>query len=261
MTSITLDLEEQEVLLRKERAQNEPLKIKILNEAYFPFTDYEVTGATNVHYFVEVRSLGEKINACSCPDFHVNTLGMCKHIEGVLHFIKKRGKKVETQLIRTEIFLDLKTQEVCVRYPDSSESMKSLIDPYFSAAQVLLSDPLNGLSSLEKTLSDTLGEIASKVRISNYLKSWVSERQLAMSCETDKRLFLSDVQAGKRSLQMLSCKLFPYQEEGMLHLAFKGRAILADEMGLGKTIQAIAAAELLHRLGRVKRVSWSLRLL
>jgi superfamily II DNA or RNA helicase len=48
--------------------------------------------------------------------------------------------------------------------------------------------------------------------------------------------------------------LFPYQREGMLHLAFTERALLADEMGLGKTIQAIAACALLKRLGRAERV-------
>ena len=46
--------------------------------------------------------------------------------------------------------------------------------------------------------------------------------------------------------------LFPYQREGMLHLAFTERALLADEMGLGKTIQAIAACALLHRLGQAR---------
>jgi superfamily II DNA or RNA helicase len=48
--------------------------------------------------------------------------------------------------------------------------------------------------------------------------------------------------------------LFPYQRDGMLHLAFTERALLADEMGLGKTIQAIAACALLHRLGQARRV-------
>src|SRR5215831_10366981 len=48
--------------------------------------------------------------------------------------------------------------------------------------------------------------------------------------------------------------LYPYQREGMLHLAFTERALLADEMGLGKTIQAIAACALLHRLGQAHRV-------
>ncbi|MGH8472905.1 MAG: DEAD/DEAH box helicase, partial [Gammaproteobacteria bacterium] len=53
---------------------------------------------------------------------------------------------------------------------------------------------------------------------------------------------------------MLRAPLYPYQQEGMLHLAFSGRALLADEMGLGKTIQAIAACELLRRLRGIERV-------
>ena len=48
--------------------------------------------------------------------------------------------------------------------------------------------------------------------------------------------------------------LYPYQRDGMLHLAFNERALLADEMGLGKTIQAIAACALLHRLGKASHV-------
>ena len=47
--------------------------------------------------------------------------------------------------------------------------------------------------------------------------------------------------------------LYPYQREGMRHLAFNERSLLADEMGLGKTIQAIAACALLHRLGKAER--------
>jgi len=55
-------------------------------------------------------------------------------------------------------------------------------------------------------------------------------------------------------MQMLSTPLYPYQEEGMLHLTFQGRDILSDEMGLGKTTQAIAAAEFLRRLHNIQRV-------
>jgi len=48
--------------------------------------------------------------------------------------------------------------------------------------------------------------------------------------------------------------LYPYQREGMLHLAFGERALLADEMGLGKTIQAVAACALLKYFGKAARV-------
>jgi superfamily II DNA or RNA helicase len=62
------------------------------------------------------------------------------------------------------------------------------------------------------------------------------------------------VQSGDWPAQETAVPLFPYQREGMLHLAFTERALLADEMGLGKTIQAIAACALLHRLGKARRV-------
>ena len=53
---------------------------------------------------------------------------------------------------------------------------------------------------------------------------------------------------------ILKQPLYPYQQQGMLHLVEKARALLADEMGLGKTIQAIAACVLLAQLGKVKKV-------
>ena len=62
------------------------------------------------------------------------------------------------------------------------------------------------------------------------------------------------MQSGEWPAHETKVPLFPYQREGMLHLAFTERALLADEMGLGKTIQAIAACALLHRLGQATRV-------
>ena len=259
---MTTATQEQEIKLREERAEKHPLQIKILHEKYFPFTNYEVTSQNKVRYLVEVRSLKDKINACSCPDFHVNTLGMCKHIEGVLQFIKKRDPEswplsIEEGSPRIEIFLDQKSQQVCVQYPlfpEGKKAVQSIVDPYFSAGNTLLAEPVAGVSSLEHHLTTIPDDIRVHVRLSPYLQQWIKEKKHLEITRSDKKLFLADVAAGKRSLQMLSCTLFPYQEEGMLHLAFQGRAILADEMGLGKTIQAIAACELLRRLGRVKRV-------
>ncbi len=64
-----------------------------------------------------------------------------------------------------------------------------------------------------------------------------------------RREYELKVQSGEWPAHETSVPLFPYQREGMLHLAFTERALLADEMGLGKTIQAIAACALLRRLG------------
>jgi SNF2 family DNA or RNA helicase len=65
---------------------------------------------------------------------------------------------------------------------------------------------------------------------------------------------MQDVQQGKRTLELGKLPLYPYQREGMLHLAFVERALLADDMGLGKTVQAIAACEILRRLHGIQRV-------
>ena len=260
MTNTTL--EDRELKIRAERAEKTPFIIRTLGEAHFPFTDYEVRGETKARYIVEIRSLQEKINSCSCPDFHVNTLSTCKHIEGVLHFLRKKSKRRFAQFShegskRVEIFVDPSVSETRLRWPleiENVEEIKALINPYLSATQIALIDPANAILSIENSLKELPEAIVSKVRISPHLRQWLTEHQFIQNREDDKKNFLSDVETGKRSLQMLTCKLFPYQEEGMLHLAFKGKAILADDMGLGKTIQAIAACELLRRLNRVQRV-------
>src|SRR4030095_3433167 len=69
-----------------------------------------------------------------------------------------------------------------------------------------------------------------------------------------RREYEQKVQNGEWPISETKVPLFPYQREGMLHLAFTERALLADEMGLGKTIQAIAACALLERLGQARRV-------
>ena len=260
--SPSLTIEEQEMDLRLKRAEKSSFRIHTLEESYFPFSSHEVIGETNIKYIVEIRSLSEKINSCSCPDYKVNTLGSCKHIEATLNFVKlKEKKKFNTHLTsgssRAEIFLNPKNQEICLRWPKNDENfhgVKNLLAPYTSANQSQFIEPFMGVASIGHALQECSPEIASKIRLSQHLVEWSKDQQRVRNRENDRQLFLADVGAGKRSLQMLACNLLPYQEEGMLHLAFQGRAILADEMGLGKTIQTIAACELLRRLNRAKKV-------
>ncbi|MDF1665815.1 MAG: SWIM zinc finger family protein [Planctomycetota bacterium] len=42
-------------------------------------------------YQVQIRSISERINYCNCPDLSANLLGTCKHIEAVLHTLKKKA--------------------------------------------------------------------------------------------------------------------------------------------------------------------------
>lgn len=75
-----------------------------------------------------------------------------------------------------------------------------------------------------------------------------------MSRDQARDAFLAEVAAGRATWNIVKHPLLPYQQEGVLHLAFGERALLADEMGLGKTVQAIAACELLAFRRQVRRV-------
>lgn len=44
-------------------------------------------------YQVQIRSVEERINHCTCPDFATNRLGTCKHIEAVRHRLRKRAPR------------------------------------------------------------------------------------------------------------------------------------------------------------------------
>src|SRR5205814_3378850 len=93
-----------------------------------------------------------------------------------------------------------------------------------------------------------------ELRLSQELGPWLETRQRSAERKRLRHEYELKVQSGEWPAQETKVPLFPYQREGMLHLAFTERALLADEMGLGKTIQAIAACALLHRLGRAERV-------
>ena len=93
-----------------------------------------------------------------------------------------------------------------------------------------------------------------RLRVSQDVPAWLQAREHAAERILLRREYEQKVQSGEWPVQETRVPLYPYQREGMLHLAFKERALLADEMGLGKTIQAIAACALLHRLGKASRV-------
>ena len=55
------------------------------------FSEFEVTNPqTKRKYRVAIRGRGLGENYCSCPDFAVNTLGTCKHIEFTLAKLHRR---------------------------------------------------------------------------------------------------------------------------------------------------------------------------
>ncbi len=88
-----LTTDQEELEFRRQRGSSEKLSIQFLDHPSFPFVTYHVSSQTGCSYSVEIRSLSDTINSCSCPDFCVNTLNTCKHIEGVLNYLKRSEKK------------------------------------------------------------------------------------------------------------------------------------------------------------------------
>jgi len=80
---------EQQIAERRERAQGAVAKI-LERPGGEPFGDYRVKSASGKTYRVAMRGPGLFENYCSCPDFGVNTLGTCKHIEALLLRLRRR---------------------------------------------------------------------------------------------------------------------------------------------------------------------------
>ncbi len=244
----------EEVERRRWRGKTEVTEFRKLESIAGPFANYEVPSAQGGAYVVEIRASTSLENSCTCRDFETSTLGTCKHVEGVLHRLKKSHGKEFSQSEdgfspRIEIFL----------------SYGDFPDPVIWIPSRLQNNRLAGKISDEfECLRDTHGErplrelqlIAKEnpgiVRVSAMIEIWQQERQEEFQKAERREKFLKDIEERKQSFDILKFPLFPYQKEGMLHLAFCQRALLADDMGLGKTVQALAACQLLAKIENVK---------
>ncbi|MGH7077083.1 MAG: DEAD/DEAH box helicase [Acetobacteraceae bacterium] len=208
-------------------------------------------------YQVEIRSLTAHENSCSCPDWRVNGLGTCKHIEGVLDRLLRKGRRAFEAASRwgnprLEIFPPIDgSARVLVRPPAGRSDAAAALQGLCDAEGAWQGDPLQAVEGLRQALGPLSGLV---VRESRQLEPRLEEERRRRERARARQRFLAEVAAGRATLDFLRAKLLPYQVEGMLHLAFAERALLADEMGLGKTIQAIAAVELLRRLRGIERV-------
>ncbi len=206
-------------------------------------------------YRVHIRSLHQPANYCTCPDFAVNQLGTCKHVEAALHAIRKRKdyKRLAGQSApHPYIYLDWNAPDApCIRLFRSGqvqERLQSLLDAYFDASGLFsgrLPDDFFRLSEVlsEREDVDLGGDAIDHVR---RLAEQASHRVRA--AEIRERI----AETGGR-LPGVQARLYPYQVEGVAFLAANGRALLADDMGLGKTLQAISAAVWLRRHEGVAR--------
>jgi superfamily II DNA or RNA helicase len=249
--------DEDEIERRRQRAAGEPLAVEALEPDHPVFGTFRVSSETGSSYEVEIRSLSDRDNSCGCPDYEVNGLGTCKHVEAVLARVRTL-RQAKTANGRIEVFLRRTGERPEVRAlgleRSGGSAAQALADRYFTTRGALRGDPLVRLPALARALAAAPPRVRAAIRLSRHLLPWVEEQRRKASRQTARERFLADVQAGQATLDVVQVPLYPYQQEGMLHLAFTERALLADEMGLGKTVQAIAACELLRRLRGIERV-------
>jgi hypothetical protein len=240
-----------EIQRRRDRAQTEPFEIVNIDACNPVYSNFRVNSGSGMVYSVEIRDLVNRSFACDCVDFRVNGLGTCKHAEAVLMQLQARFKKqFEETKNRGSDRLDIVPdyEKDTLRLECYGNKMPASLREWFDDQGLLLDeDPQSALERLRQLNLPLL-------RVSQETEPWLRERLHAQERKLLRREYEKKVRAGEWPPQETLVPLFPYQREGMLHLAFSERALLADEMGLGKTIQAIAACALLHRLGKAAHV-------
>ncbi|MGH7844008.1 MAG: DEAD/DEAH box helicase, partial [Candidatus Binatia bacterium] len=248
-------LVEEQITERRLRARKEAFRIAPQSRAIFG--DYQVFSPSSKRlYRVALRGVSLFENYCACPDYAVNTLGTCKHIEAVLLHARSRfGSKLDQaryQRKHTTIYLDYRDPpRVRIVCPAQvSTDLLALKEEFFDAEGIL---KLNQIDRFAQALS-RFHALDEKVVVYRDALDWVDgeiARAEGLAFEANELRLLEQ---GRLPLDgLLKVPLYPFQMRGVLFAASRGRTIIADDMGLGKTIQAIGAAELLARRRGISR--------
>ena len=243
--------DEEEIAVRKARAEVEPFRISPVKDGLEgPFCNYTVSGVVEP-YQIEFRSATENINTCTCPDFRKNGLGTCKHIEK----LRCKFSRLKGASPRIEIFMSRETSMPQMVCPDSAHAKARAFCLKFCDESGQVRPPVNAaVSLLIRDYEPLSAAIASQIRISAEVREFDARNTQNAALSEKRAVYATQLRENQGRLPFLNHALYDYQVEGMLHLAFKGRAILADDMGLGKTVQAIAAAATLNEAAGVRRV-------
>ncbi|HXJ58384.1 MAG TPA: DEAD/DEAH box helicase [Verrucomicrobiae bacterium] len=243
--------DEDEINRRRVRAGTESFRIINSDARHRIFSNFRVNSGSGLNYQVEIRDVAGREFACDCVDFRINGLGTCKHVEAVLALLQARFprelRRAQKGSTRMEIVPDRDGLRLSLRGQAVPKALREWFD---TRGQFVHGAPEEAVASAQQCLE--AGSV--DLRVSQEVGPWLEARRRQEECRRLRREYEQKVQSGEWPVSETRVPLFPYQRDGMLHLAFTERALLADEMGLGKTIQAIAACALLHRLDKARRV-------
>lgn len=252
-----MSLEAWQVALRRQFGREQKFRIENLGDEPV-FSEFRVTNPQSGRsYRVAIRGMGLGENFCSCPDFTVNTLGTCKHVEFLLAWLARRrgGKAALAAGFRprySEVYLRYGAKrEVLFRAgTECPAALSKAAHKYFDVQGCLRPEAYGRFEAFLKTASATGHEVRC---YDDTLALIAQVRDRGTLTERISALFPRGI-ASAAFRRLLKVQLYPYQREGALFAAKAGRALVADDMGLGKTVQAVAAAEILARTAGVERV-------
>lgn len=250
-----LSVEEWQLRLRKQFAVAQKFEVENIGE-HAVFSDFEVYNPQSENtYKVSIRDGVKSTNFCSCPDFAINNLGTCKHIEYVLHSLLRYKKyqkiyKNPPEVNYSSLSIDYNNQRR-VRLKKPSESTEFQGEKIFFDEQgYLRPEKLHQLDDFINNNQESEHQLKIYPDVFESLDQQKKEiERLAIAASIFDKDADSDVFNG-----LINADLYKYQKEGVIKIFKTGRVLLADEMGLGKTIQAIAAVELFAKYLDVCRV-------
>ena len=250
-----LTVEEWQYALRKQYALEQKFKVKNIGSEPL-YSDYEVHNpGTGKTYKVSIRDNINSYNYCSCPDFKVNTLGTCKHVEFVL-LSKLRYKKYQRLITKSQKntysslsiyygedrLVRLKKADHIDRFPWEEEFFE---DEGFLQPEMI--------TELETFIRDA-AVVDPAFRIYPDVFEFIHGYKEAKTRQEKLKEIFPEGTNSRIFDDLVRTKLYPYQKEGVIGMIRAGRVLLADDMGLGKTVQAIAAVEVFARFLGVTRV-------
>jgi SNF2 family DNA or RNA helicase len=245
--------DQEEIERRRQRARDERPRVVNRDPRHPIFSNFDVHSRSGVIYQVEIRDLAWDSFSCTCVDFRVNGLATCKHVEAVrLYLEEEAGDLLAIARASGSNRLDLvpDRQHESLRAEGDVRRLPKGLRRLFATDGKLHHD-ISPESAVEAWRG--AAETEPDLRVSQETDLWLESRQRTAEARQLRRVYEHRVRHGDWPAQETRVPLFPYQREGMLHLACAERALLADEMGLGKSVQAIAACALLHRIGRASR--------
>ncbi len=252
-----ISFEEWQKTLRRQFSTEQKFSIKNIGD-HKVYSDFEVRNPiTKKVYKVAIRGQATGLNFCSCPDFKVNNLGTCKHIENVFNFIKsKKGlaKILNENYERPYSSVTIKygsERKILLRIGNvKTKEIEKLAGSFFDSDLTLKE---SGFEKFEKFLGKAL-QLDTKFRCyPDALEYIIAEREKQNRKKLVREKFPKGIQS-KELNKIIKATLYPYQKEAVLKAVEAGRYIIADDMGLGKTIQSLAIAELLKNMSGIECV-------